>query len=107
MVGAPPRTIFRPLLPADSGHSLLSLHQCAHGLVYRPLLVGLCALFHDSLITVIITEPMKYVFGRQRPCEESISRRVVPLRKDLTNPAFPSGDSAQVGFMGPVDCRRP
>lgn len=54
------------------------------------------SIFHCSLITVVITEPMKFVFGRQRPCEEEISQRIVPIRKDLTNPAFPSGDSAQV-----------
>lgn len=99
------RVTVRPLLPAHPSHPLLSLHQCAHGLVYRPLLVGLSALFHCSLITVVITEPMKYLFGRQRPCEENISYRVVPIRKDLTNPAFPSGDSAQVGTVDSFDCR--
>ena len=48
---------------------------------------------------------MKYLFGRQRPCEENISYRVVPIRKDLTNPAFPSGDSAQVWAVDSFDCR--
>ena len=49
-----------------------------------------------SVVTVLFTEPLKYLFGRRRPAEEDITRRVVPLRKDVSNPAFPSGDSAQV-----------
>ena len=49
-----------------------------------------------SVVTVLFTEPLKYLFGRRRPAEEDINRRVVPLRKDVSNPAFPSGDSAQV-----------
>ena len=60
-----------------------------------------------SVVTVLITEPMKYLFGRQRPCEEDIPNRVIPLRKDLTNPAFPSGDSAQVSLSSVLDSRRP
>lgn len=47
-------------------------------------------------MTVLFTEPLKYLFRRNRPQEDDINNRVVPLRKDVTNPAFPSGDSAQV-----------
>lgn len=41
---------------------------------------------------------MKYLFGRARPDEDATVNRVVPLRKDVSNPSFPSGDSAQVPF---------
>lgn len=47
----------------------------------------------------MLTEPMKYLFGRARPDEAATVGRVVPLRKDVSNPSFPSGDSAQVGFL--------
>ena len=50
----------------------------------------------SSLLCVVITEPMKYVFNRPRPRKQSIADRILPIRDDVTNPAFPSGDSAQV-----------
>ena len=52
-----------------------------------------------SVVTVLFTEPLKYLVWRRRPAEEDINRRVVPLRKDVSNPAFPSGDSAQVNTL--------
>lgn len=56
-----------------------------------------------SAMTVLFTEPLKYLFRRNRPQEDDINNRVVPLRRDVTNPAFPSGDSAQVSFINPYD----
>ena len=53
-------------------------------------------LSYRSLLCVVITEPMKYVFNRPRPRKQSIADRILPIRDDVTNPAFPSGDSAQV-----------
>ena len=52
-----------------------------------------------SVVTVLFKQPLKYLFRRRRPAEEDINRRVVPLRKDVSNPAFPSGDSAQVNTL--------
>lgn len=60
------------------------------------MLVNILSSYLISAFTVILTEPMKYLFGRDRPPEDDVSNRVVPLRKDVTNPSFPSGDSAQV-----------
>ena len=67
------------------------------------LYMGLCwcsfwPYLNYSVITVLFTEPLKYLFGRARPAEDEIQNRIIPLRKDVTNPAFPSGDSAQVLF---------
>ena len=45
----------------------------------------------------MITEPLKYLVQRERPRKQSTADRVLPIRDDLSNPAFPSGDSAQVG----------
>lgn len=44
----------------------------------------------------MITEPLKYLIQRARPRKQSIADRILPIRDDVTNPAFPSGDSAQV-----------
>ena len=63
------------------------------------MLVGELACINCSLVTVVLTEPMKYLFGRARPDEAATVGRVVPLRKDVSNPSFPSGDSAQVGVL--------
>ncbi|KAK8806590.1 hypothetical protein WA588_003154 [Blastocystis sp. NMH] len=77
-----------------------------------PLLVFFVSLFIDvriglymglcCVVTVLFTEPLKYLFGRARPAEDTISTRVVPLRKDVSNPAFPSGDSAQAAVISGV-----
>lgn len=61
------------------------------------LYIGLCC-----IATVILTEPMKYLFGRARPDEDATVNRVVPLRKDVSNPSFPSGDSAQAAAIAGV-----
>ena len=49
-----------------------------------------------SLFTVIITELLKVLTNRSRPRKQSIADRSLPIREDVSNPAFPSGDSAQV-----------
>ena len=56
-------------------------------------------LLYSSVLTVLFTEPLKYLFSRERPELNDITNRVVPLRNDLKNPAFPSGDSAQVVYL--------
>lgn len=47
---------------------------------------------------MVITEPLKYVVQRSRPRKQSIADRLFFVRDDVSNPAFPSGDSAQVGI---------
>ena len=47
---------------------------------------------------MVITEPLKYVVQRSRPRKQSIADRLFSVRDDVSNPAFPSGDSAQVGI---------
>ena len=59
-----------------------------HGSIYITL--------SNSMLTVIISEALKNILRRPRPSKASISKRVLPIRDDVTNPAFPSGDSAQV-----------
>ena len=49
-----------------------------------------------SGITVILTEFLKIITNRARPRKQSIADRSLPIRDDVSNPAFPSGDSAQV-----------
>jgi hypothetical protein len=49
----------------------------------------------------LVTEKMKKAIGRERPSLSKIARRKFNLRGLLTNPAFPSGDSAQVSHRCP------
>ena len=51
-----------------------------------------------ALTTVAISNPMKHWIGRDRP-QPLESLRAFKLRKLVTNPSFPSGDSAQAGAM--------
>ncbi|MBZ0136287.1 MAG: phosphatase PAP2 family protein [Planctomycetes bacterium] len=51
-----------------------------------------------ALTTVAVTGPLKHVFVRPRP-EPLKGARVFKLRKLVSNPSFPSGDSAQAGAM--------
>ena len=48
-----------------------------------------------SMLTVLLSEILKSVFCRPRPRKQSIAERSIPIRDDVSNPAFPSGDSAQ------------
>ena len=48
-----------------------------------------------SLLTVLVSEGLKNIFCRPRPRKQSVAERSLPIRDDVTNPAFPSGDSAQ------------
>ena len=48
------------------------------------------------MLTVIISEFLKNTIRRPRPPKSSISKRALPIRDDVCNPAFPSGDSGQV-----------
>lgn len=58
----------------------------------------ICLSLSNSMLTVLISEALKNILRRPRPSKSSISKRVLPIRDDVTNPAFPSGDSAQVAF---------
>lgn len=59
---------------------------------------SICPYLSNSMLTVLISEALKNILRRPRPSKSSISKRVLPIRDDVTNPAFPSGDSAQVAF---------
>lgn len=48
-----------------------------------------------SLLTVMVSEVLKNIFCRPRPRKQSVAERSIPIRDDVSNPAFPSGDSAQ------------
>lgn len=61
--------------------------------------------FSSSLITVLFTESLKSLTQRSRPRKQSIADRSLPIRDDVSNPAFPSGDSAQVCNSVMIDCR--
>ena len=83
---------------------LCSLHHCsffstpsaAFGLLLRIIMVIPFHYINSSLITVAITESIKNIIKRDRPRKKSIAHRSLPIRDDVSNPAFPSGDSAQV-----------
>ena len=49
-----------------------------------------------SLFTVLVTEGLKHVINRDRPSLYDTTNKLVQMRKYMSNPAFPSGDSAQV-----------
>jgi len=52
------------------------------------------------VVTVLITNTGKAVFGRERPSLSLISaRRQFQIRDQFNNPAFPSGDSAQAAVF--------
>lgn len=51
-----------------------------------------------ALTTVAVTNPMKHWIGRDRP-QPLEAVRAFKLRKLVSNPSFPSGDSAQAGAM--------
>ncbi|MCA8936605.1 MAG: phosphatase PAP2 family protein [Planctomycetes bacterium] len=62
-----------------------------------------------AITTVAITSPMKHWIQRERPAPLE-AQRAFKLRKLVSNPAFPSGDSAQAGaittlliLLGPLD----
>ena len=55
---------------------------------------------------MVITEPLKYVVQRSRPRKQSIADRLFSVRDDVSNPAFPSGDSAQAGVWYCCDVGR-
>lgn len=61
--------------------------------------------FYSSLITVLFTESLKSIIQRSRPRKQSIADRSLPIRDDVSNPAFPSGDSAQVHNSVLIDSR--
>ncbi len=52
----------------------------------------------STLTTLAITTPMKHWVNRPRP-EPLEAPRALKLRKLVSNPAFPSGDSAQAGSV--------
>lgn len=51
-----------------------------------------------AITTVAVTNPMKHWIARERPAPLEAAR-AFKLRKLVTNPAFPSGDSAQAGVI--------
>ncbi|MCA8913609.1 MAG: phosphatase PAP2 family protein [Planctomycetes bacterium] len=51
-----------------------------------------------AVTTVAITNPMKHWIGRDRP-QPLEAQRAIKIRKLVSNPAFPSGDSAQAGAI--------
>lgn len=76
---------------------LLRFHcACYYGCSWFDL--SLSFYLSNSMLTVLISEALKNILRRPRPSKSSISKRVLPIRDDVTNPAFPSGDSAQVAF---------
>ena len=64
---------------------------CYYGLSWYFSLLSLFC----SLLTVLVSEGLKNIFCRPRPRKQSVAERSLPIRDDVTNPAFPSGDSAQ------------
>lgn len=62
-----------------------------------------------SVATLAVTNPLKRIIGRPRPAPLEASRAFT-LRSLVSNPSFPSGDSAQAAsvatllvLMGPLD----
>ena len=49
--------------------------------------------------TVLITQFMKKLIGRQRPDPKTLAVKILDFRTRLTNYAFPSGDTAQVNYI--------
>ena len=60
-----------------------------------------CACYYgcSCMLTVIISEFLKNTIRRPRPPKSSISKRALPIRDDVCNPAFPSGDSGQAAVF--------
>ena len=79
-------------------------------MLHWALLVCYQSMVESSLLTVIITETLKGLFRRPRPMKYAVAPRHLPIRDDVSNPAFPSGDSAQVRIvtntnLGCSNCR--
>ncbi|KAK8803799.1 hypothetical protein WA158_001493 [Blastocystis sp. Blastoise] len=56
----------------------------------------------SSVLTVALTEILKYVFRRDRPHVDAVNNKLIHMRQYLNNPAFPSGDSAQAAVFSGV-----
>ena len=67
-------------------------------MLFRFIKVLFIYLISYSVLTVLCTELIKALTKRPRPRKQSIAYRELPIRDDVSNPAFPSGDSAQVHF---------
>ncbi|KAK8817529.1 hypothetical protein WA538_004251, partial [Blastocystis sp. DL] len=84
---------------------LFGRHVVPYLIVFSFLLFRLhvaCYIGLSCLLCVVITEPLKYVVQRSRPRKQSIADRLFSVRDDVSNPAFPSGDSAQAAVFSGI-----
>lgn len=82
------------------GHKLMPVSIIASAYIIGfggAVFMALC-----SVCCALVTTLGKHFFGRIRPDPSLLSRRIFEIRSQFTNPAFPSGDTAQAAVFGTV-----